>query len=216
MRGLWVPSTLTLLVGCYDPPATSERFDESIVITTRDEAVDFGEYRSFFLRPEIRVLSEAADGNVGGAPIPGMVASDVAQPLLDETRENLIERGFVEATTMVGVDLAVEAVYLRAVNTDYYCYYWWDASYWDFVGYDYYYPGGCSAGAWRSGMLVTHAVDLRDAVPPADASQEGLLEGIWYSGVYGAELDSTDYVADRAVAGIRQAFEQSPYFTTNP
>jgi uncharacterized protein DUF4136 len=216
MRGFWLPLPLLLLVGCYDPPDETERFAQSIVITTRDEDTDFAAFGTFFLRPEIRVIAEqeTIDPSPGE---PEFIPEAVAEPLLAETRRNLIARGYVETDDMTAADLAVESIYLRAVYTQYYCYYWWDWFYWGYPGYSYYYPGACSASTWQSGMLVTNAVDLMDATPPAtEDSDDGLLQGVWYSGVYGAELESVSYIADRAVAGIRQSFVQSPYFTALP
>jgi hypothetical protein len=42
------------------------------------------------------------------------------------------------------------------------------------------------------------------------------LRTVWTSAIYGAEVTSVNYVQDRAVAGINQAFIQSPYFTATP
>lgn len=204
------------VVGCYDPPDTTERFAESVVITTRDEAADFGQFRTFFLRPEVRILDETQGIDIGPSE-PETLAPSVADPLLDATRESLLERGYREADSSGDADLAVELVYLRAVTSEYYCYYWWDWYYWGYPDWYYYYPGSCTASTWRSGMLVTHAVDLMDAAPDLpEAPSTGVLQGIWYSGVYGAEAESVSYVQQRTVAGIRQAFIQSPYFTAAP
>lgn len=205
-------------MGCYSPPISEERLEESIVITTRDETADFGAYRTFFVRPEIRVLDESAldettvaQGTVDeGTPVEGEVLSaDLAEPLLAETRENLIARGYTESARREGVDLGIELVYLSAVVSDYYCYYWGDWAYWGYPGAYYYYPYGCSGSVWKSSMLVTHAVDMAAAArnPPEEP-----VRGLWYAGVYGVEAESAEFVTARAVTGISQAFVQSPYF----
>ena len=205
--------------GCYDPPISTERLEESIVITTHDEAADFGKFRTFFLRPEIRVLDETELESTTGEENPEAEAetevlpANQAEPLLAATRQNLLDRGYREASTLANADLGVEVVYARTIQSDYYCYYWGDWAYWGYPGASYYYPYGCSGSAWQSGMLVTHSVDL--AAAARDPSDE-LLRGVWYSGIYGVEAESSAFVVDRAAAGISQAFVQSPYFETTP
>jgi hypothetical protein len=215
----WVLGALSSYsMGCYSPPISEERLQESIVITTRDETADFGAYRTFFVRPEIRVLDESTldKGTTvdddGTSVETELLSADLADPLIAETRENLIARGYTEASVLEGVDLGVELVYLRTIVSDYYCYYWGDWGYWGYPGATYYYPYGCTGSAWQSSMLVTNAVDLAAAARD-EADQP--LRGIWFSGVYGVEAESAQFVAARAVAGITQAFNQSPYFAAS-
>jgi Domain of unknown function (DUF4136) len=222
------PSFLPLLVaaaalpvGCYDPPTSTERLEQSIVITTRDESADFTAYRTFFVRPEIRVLDEDDTTGKQGTVVTGsdgdVLSSDLADPLIEATRQNLIDRGYEEARSAGATQLAVELVYVRAVYSDYYCYYWGDWGYWGYPGYSYYYPYGCTGSSWQSGMLVTQVTDLTSAAPPPpEDATGGVLRGIWYSGIYGVEAESADFVADRAATGIDQAFIQSPYFAASP
>ena len=201
------------LVGCYAPPDTSERFEDSIVVTSRDETTDFGTFQTFFVRPEVRVLDEnQMDGLIETLP------PQNANPLVNQTTANLEARGYRAAATKEEADLAVELVYLRAVFSDYYCYYWSDWYYWGYPGYYYYYPYSCSSAAWRSGMVVTNVIDLASAGPPVPTPSmtNEYLRGVWFSGVYGVESDTSVVLTDRAVDGIDQAFDQSPYFTAIP
>lgn len=243
---LLAPSLSVLaLAGCYAPPAPDSRFDESIVVTARDSQADFQKYQTFFIRPEIRMIDEGQEAGIETVP------QISAQPLLDATTQNLIDRGFRAADTKEDADLGIELVYLRAVYSATYCYdwyYWWDYSYWN---YYYYYPSGsCDTAAWRSGMMVTHMTDLETmgpgpevpaqlptqlptqlpampAMPGDAATTDGtgtttvppptaatLRKGVWFSGIYGVEIDSTAFVVSRAVDGIDQAFQQSPYLST--
>ncbi len=204
-----------LLPGCYSPPASDERFDDSIVVTARDSAADFQSFQTFFLRPEIRVLDE---NDLDEGIVPETLDPATAQPMLDETRQNLLDRGYVEAATKEEANLAVEVLYLRALFSSYYCYYWWDYGYWGYPGYYYYYPYSCDTTAWRSGMVVTNVTDLAAAGPPPTVAPtaNAVLRGVWFSGVYGVESDSSALLVDRAVDGIDQAFVQSPYFSATP
>jgi uncharacterized protein DUF4136 len=244
---LLAPSLASLSVlafaGCYAPPAPDSRFEESVVVTARDSQADFQKYQTFFIRPEVRMIDEGKEEGSAAETVPDVAA----QPLLDATSQNLIDRGFRPAASKEEADLGVELVYLRAVYSATYCYdwyYWWDYYYW---GYYYYYPyGSCDTAAWRSGMMVTHMTDLETmgpaapdlpaqlpttplptplpsdgTTPPATGSITAppsttatLRKGVWYSGIYGVEIDSTSFVVSRAVDGIDQAFKQSPYLTT--
>ena len=67
-------------------------------------------------------------------------------------------------------------------------------------------------------MLVTNAIDLRDAGPAPEVTPttNSFLRGVWFSGIYGAEVDTNAFLVQRAQEGIDQAFVQSPYFSTTP
>jgi hypothetical protein len=225
----WAPSLAGgcwLLSGCYLPPSSDEQFEDSIVITSHDDGADFATFQTFFVRPGVRVLDEevleAAAG--GGDIIPEALPDELAAPLVEETRQQLLSRGYREVAVSGEADLAVELVYARNISSDYYCYYWSDWSYWGYPGYNYYYPYSCDTVTWRSGMLATNVIDLTLVAPagaaPVDQnttlSRDSFLRGLWFSGIYGTEIETAAYVAARAVQGIDQAFEQSPYFSSLP
>ena len=206
---LTLSSVVVLLVaGCGAPPPTEELLDDSLVVTKYAPRVDFTAFHSFHLRPEIRTLSE--DGKVE------TVDPDKAQPLLDATERNLVARGYVSlpAEEKDDADLAVELDYLAIVSTATWCYSWWSSGYWGSPSWGYYpYYGGCGTDVWRSDLLATHIVDLTPAHSNPDGGEAGAsnsgpmnLPGIWFSGVYGVELNSRE-----ALESIDQAFAQSPY-----
>ena len=210
------------LWGCYAPPSSDEAFEESIVVTSHDEGTDFGTYGTFFVRQEIRILDEGREED--DPAVPEVVSPAVAGPLLDATVANLTQRGYTAAATAAEANLSVELVYLRSVNSQQYCYAyygWYDYYYWGYPYYPYY--PYCDTSVWRSGTLLTYAMDTAIVpVPPpvGDAGAGGagdkVLRSVWTSAIYGAEVDSVQYVQERAVAGINQAFIQSPYFTAAP
>src|SRR4051812_48168014 len=105
---------LALGASCAAPPPDADR-DQSIVITKHAPNVDFPQFRTFFLRPQIRTLDDS------GELTP--IDSDKAQPLLDATETNLTARGFI-ATTKEQADLAVELLYTEHISTTYWCYSW--------------------------------------------------------------------------------------------
>jgi hypothetical protein len=222
--------SVTTLAACYSPPAPDERFEDTIVVTSSDEAADFATFQTFFVRPEIRVLDdsdESEDGAESADPIAALetipdmavetMAPAMATSVIDTVTQNLIARGYRQAATKTEADLAVEIVYLRTISSDYYCYYWSDWYYWGYPGYSYYYPYSCDTAEWRSGMMVTNVVDLKSAGPARPAAEMGnsVLRGVWFSGIYGVQAESSSSM-QRAVDGIDQSFEQSPYLTASP
>lgn len=216
------PSLLTVLLvstassACYWSPTEQERLEDAVVVSARDPAADLGRFRTFFLRPEIRVLEETDDLPI--SPETELIPEPIAEPMLSATRSNLQSRGFVEASTSAGVDLAVELVYVRGVQSDFYCTYWGDWAYWGYPGWSYYFPYPCGTSAWHSGMLTTHIVDLAgaEAQRAAEPDTAGVIRGVWFSGVYGAEVESISFVTARAIDGIDEAFAQSPYLVRAP
>jgi Domain of unknown function (DUF4136) len=205
-RGIFL---LALLAGCAAPPPDSDR-DQSIVLTKHAHNVDFPQYKTFFLRPEIRTLDDS------GELTP--IDSAQAQPLLDATAQNLTARGFT-ATSKDEADLAVEMLYTEHISTTYWCYSWFDPGYWGYPGgyYPYY---DCSAAMWKSNMLSTTISDLLqaradtgagDAGAGGQSGQAGQVSGIWFSGIYGIAITT-----QQAIDGVNQAFTQSPYIQTVP
>jgi hypothetical protein len=207
-----------LLTSCSAPPSSEERLSDSIVLTKRAPNANFAAYHTFFIRPEIRVL--------GDGETVDLIEEKYATPLLEETTENLTLRGYEQVDVKADAELAVELVYVRSVNTAVTCYSWWDSYYWGYPGWGYYpYYGGCTSATWRAGTLATMIVDLTPARSDASDGGEGgaagagpgekLLSSIWFSGVYGVEIDSNASIAERARQGIDQAFAQSPYLVTS-
>lgn len=216
---LYAAIAVAALSGCYAPPSTDDAFEESVVITSHAETADFSQYRTFYVRPEVRLLDEELGVNEN----PEFVSPAVAAPLVQTTRDNLAARGFIEAASKEEANLAVELVYLRSVNSQQYCYAyygWYDSYYWGYPYYPYY--PYCDTSVWRSGTLVSYAMDTAVVPVPPPVGDAGagiadkVMRTVWTSAIYGAEVDSLQYVQERATAGINQAFIQSPYFTAAP
>jgi hypothetical protein len=221
--------------GCYGTPVASERLEQSVVVTARDGAADFAAFGTFFVRPDVRAFGEgdfgedmSSAGLEESAPLP----DDVAAPLVQATREHLLARGYTEAAGPELVDLGIDLIYVRSLENETLCTYWGDWAYWGFPGWVYYFPYSCSTADWHSAMLVTHVTDLAraraddaagapaaptpDGAAPPNADAAGVLHGVWFSGIYGVEANSVEFVTERAVAGVEQSFIQSPYFLRAP
>ena len=200
---------LVLGAGCAAPPPEADR-DQSIVITKHAHDVDFPQYRTFFLRPEIRTLDDEGELEP--------IDSAKAQPLLDATERNLTARGFT-AATKEQADLAVEMIYTQQISTTYWCYSWYSSSYWGYPG-GYYPAYGCDTVMWKSNMLSTTISDLTAARDDSSGGEAGAggqsgqgekVPGIWFSGIYGLAITT-----QQAIEGVNQAFSQSPYIQTVP
>jgi hypothetical protein len=229
LAGLWF--------GCDSTPLEQERLRQSVIVTSRDDGADFLAFRTFFIRPGVRVLEDPATSVAGtpGAPstaeVPDSPSADsprgaqqevlpdlLSEPLLQATRENLLDRGYSEAAESGAADLGMDLIYVRSAYTDYLCNNWGDWTYWGFAGWSYYFPYSCTSTSWQGGMLVTHAIDLASARERKAAAPDtfGVLRGVWFAGVYGLEVESAAFVTGRALVGIDESFEQSPYFRGQP
>jgi hypothetical protein len=227
---------MALVAGCVPSPS-SESLSSSVVLTKRAPNVNFSNYKTFFLRPEIRQLSDTSQSTV--------LPDNYATPLLAQTRKQLIDRGYDEVETQANAELAIEMLYITSTWVATSCYSWWDPYYWGYPYWGYYpYYGGCSASTWQSNTLATLMVDLTPAKSPTtsrtlaantepdDGGSEDsgaaedsgvvdsgggivpkLLGGIWFSGVYGIQFSSSDSL-QKGLDGIDQAFTQSPYLTS--
>jgi len=203
---------LALLGGCAASPSSSDLYSDSIVLTKHAPEADFKEYKTYYLRPQIRTVGD--DGEL--AP----VDDAKAEKLLDATSQNLQARGYV-ATSKDKADLGVELLYTEHVSTTYWCYGWYDPWYWGYPYYPYYPYYGCDGAMWKSNMLSTSIADLKTARdnPGTGGGEAGAggqgsgpsVDGIWFSGVYGIALNS-----QQAVDGINTAFKQSPYIKAAP
>src|SRR4051794_23218625 len=93
--------------GCASPAPEADRLAESIVITKHGPDVDFQDYKTYYLAPEIRTLDD--DGELSP------VDEAQAAPLLNATDNNLKARGF-RAVSKQTADLGVQIMYLEHIN----------------------------------------------------------------------------------------------------
>jgi hypothetical protein len=195
--------------GCA-PSASEESLESSIVVTLRAPAADFGRYQTFFLRPEIRTLT--VDGTASAAIDPS-----VANPLLERTRQQMESRGYRSIDDRAVADLALEMIYTESDWVSTYCYSWWDPYYWGYPSYYYYPYYGCSGTTWQTNTVATMMTDLTPARDRGrdvgDAGSPQALNGIWFSGINGIVISTSDSL-QKALDGINQAFQQSPYISS--
>ena len=152
-----------LIASCAPAYPSDEALQSSVVFTLRAPQANFGSYQTYFLRPEIRQLTTDGTGTA-------TLDSNVAGPLLDETREQMANRGYVMIDDKTEADLAVEMIYVSSQWISTYCYSWWDPYYWGYTGWYYYPYYDCSASTWQTNTLATMITDLS---PARDARVRG-------------------------------------------
>jgi hypothetical protein len=199
--------------GCA-PAASEESLESSIVVTLHAPNADFGGYQTFFLRPEIRELT--LDGTASATIDPA-----VAEPLLEQTRRQMESRGYRSVADKAIADLAVEMIYTESDWVSTYCYSWWDPYYWGYPSYYYYPYYGCSGTTWQTNTVATMLTDLTpardqgrgDPVGDGGTAPPKSLNGLWFSGINGIVFSTGDSM-QKALDGINQAFQQSPYLSS--
>src|SRR4051794_21174895 len=121
-----------LCFGCDSTPLEQERLQQSVIVTSRDAQADFLAFRTFFIRPEVRVLEDPTTAAGTSGTTSGVRSGDLppaaqqellpdvlSEPLLQATRENLLDRGYTEASESGSADLGLDLVYVRSASTDY-------------------------------------------------------------------------------------------------
>jgi hypothetical protein len=212
--------------GCYTTPDTSQRVTEDIVVTKYDPTVTFSGYATFAVDPTVRAIGEwTIPLEDGGLP------SSMSSALITSVEQQLTARGFTEVQPWQRPDLGISISAIGALNVATYVvpYAYWGYGYpyyWGYPAYGYYAPWSYSTTVWKSGTVTVEAFDLKaaaaqevslDAGPGTGVSIDGgrlslRISCIWAALVYGVASDTTAGSVNRIVAGIEQAFTQSPYF----
>lgn len=195
--------SVVAFTGCRKDPANAlEAEERRIYITNRDEAANFGAFRTFSIADNVLVV----DGNNSRSQL-----TPADQAYLEAFRAAMQSRGYTQVDRAANPDIGVQASRIIRTSTgimsvpDYFGY--WDPFYWG-SGF------GAGFGGWgapplfytttyqvREGMLAFDLIDLRNA------QANNNLRVIWNGLVRGAGLNS----ASTAASQVEQLFLQSPY-----
>ena len=124
-------------------------------------------------------------------------------------------RGYAEAPTQDDADLGLQLSYIETTHYFTYGNYGWGfPGYWN-PGYwgnwnDWYYPF-VSVFNYTNGCLVVQMLDLKKT--STSSAQSGLTV-IWEALTVGLLQNSEAVNQANAIAGVKQAFKQSPYIKT--
>lgn len=196
------------LGGCY-PGSTDLGDDEyDIVLTIRDESVDFGAYRTYVL-PDTVIHIEDRDGVIE-------LPRDQDDLILSVVAANMESLGYERELDPEanGSDLVLLVAAVGTESVDWFYGYWDWWGWWP--GWGYYPPGFGPGWGWgyppgyigavrieQGGVLMT----LVDPAAVDSDSQE--LPVVWAGAVRG--LLSGGNAEGRLTDGINQAFDQSSY-----
>jgi hypothetical protein len=192
-------STIALIWGCYpDGPEFADELD--IVFTIHDGDYPF-QNKSTYSMPD-SIVKITGDVLAEDEFIKGIYA----QPMLAEIERNMEQRGWTRVTENADVELLPAAWTSTTVTVyGYYGSYWcWYNPY--YCGGGWYYPYPVTS-SYTSGTLVMFMTD------PNVLSTDDRQRMVWTAAING--LLTGAYDADRINSAIDQAFEQSPYLTTN-
>lgn len=195
---------------CRKLPDTSELSSDFVVYTNYDLDADFTSYGTFAMPENV--------GQITDNPNDSILDGELAEPLIEEVRQQLIARGYTEVSRDDNPELGVGMTVLKNVTV---WGGWYPGGWWGYPGYGggcYYYYCGYYPGypgyypvyyVSTTGSVVIELIDLENA----DIENER-LPVIWTNFNAGA-LGSTSENMANALNSIDQAFLQSPYISAN-
>lgn len=202
---------LTIIVtGCQKEPDWGKLSNDLLVYTHYDEEVDFAKYNTFYIPDSILVLDNSKKEPVY------ISSNDIrALSILEALTDEMTRCGYTQVTDRADADLGIITSYIKRTSTyvgyDYPYwwfdfYYYWPFDYWDPYYYDWYpyYPYPVTY-SYTTGTIAVEMIALKDA----DTSSK-MLPFVWTACMAGIESSNQINISN-AIAGIYQAFEQSPY-----
>jgi hypothetical protein len=190
---------------CRKTPDFGQLSSELVVVTNRDNAAHFNDYKTYYISDTV--------ANLGGSGADTILTDDNAKTLVQTVKDNMNARGYVYADRSTHPDLGIQIGVVKVNTTVEYpgwwdgSYGWWDPWYWGWY-YPYYYPW-TTVYSYSTGTIIVNMYDIKNA----QANQN--ITGIWNNIDFGALGSSTSTNITRAVNAINQGFEQSPYVNAN-
>lgn len=206
--------SLAILQGCY--PDKIDYVDEyDVAATIYDETVDFSSFETFHVLDTIMHLTDDEEDDPN-------FSRDHDEFILELIRENMRNLGFQEIESPDSSNIPDVAIFVEALSSEYYSYWW---GYWDwypwwgwypgYPGYPWYpsypwypgYPGGGYYSSYTTGTLMIEMADMETF----DPEEEAKLEFVWSGFVDGLLVNNKSNAQSRLQKQINQLFEQSPY-----
>lgn len=198
---------LVALAACEKDPDLDKVQDQVVTYTQYDKTENFGTARTYYLTDSILLINQSPDTTY--------LDKSISEPIISAMASNMNSRGYTRVTDKKTADLGLQLSYIE--STYYFAIsdnpYWWDnyPAYW-WPGYwgnwwgDWYYPY-YNVFSYSNGSLLTGMVDLRTTSTSTDQK----LRVVWQAYSVGLLQGSKQQNIDNAVAGVNQAFTQSPY-----
>ncbi len=213
---------VAMLTSCYpDDDITYDQTD--VVITTKDDTVDFNKIHTYYLPDEVFVIDTT--GETGEVKYKDIILGEIAQHLNDYGYQRVMDTTNASDSIDVVVIASVVENTLTSIWYPYYPYYpgwdwWWGSPGWGYYppGWGYYppgyyppyYPGYPYITQYTTGTLM---IDMIDPWKPQEHVEEGdtvvTYPNYWEATIHG--LLEGNNIESRIKKSIDQAFEQSKY-----
>ena len=201
---------IVTLASCQKAPDWGKLSNDLLVYTHYDQAFDFAQYNTFYLPDSVLLLDNSKEEAVyidNNDPR--------ARNIIEVLTNEMTRCGYTQVNNRNEADLGLIATYIKRTSTyiDYnYPYWWydfyyyWPLDYWDpyYNGWYPYYPYPATY-SYTTGTLAIEMIALKKADNTAQK-----LPFVWTAYMAGIESSNQINIAN-SVAGIYQAFEQSPY-----
>ncbi len=191
-----------LLAGCY-PAGPDYTEDLDAVYTVYDQQYDFVSKGTYAMPDQIVTDVQITNG---GDTIYEYMKPVYADQILDRIDANMTSLGWTKVDVSADPDVLLMPAGLSSTTYFYdYWYGWWYGGYWGYWGW--YYPPYYTVSSYTTGSMIIAMAD------PNIDSPINRSPAIWL-GVANGLLTSGGNIT-RALDGVDQAFEQSPYLKTN-
>jgi hypothetical protein len=191
------------LAGCY-PGGPDYTEDLDVVYTNYDSEFDFAG-RSTYAMPD-QIVTDVEITNAGDTVYEYMKPV-YADQILAKIAANMTALGW----TRVDIDASPKPDVLLTPgaisSTTYFYSYWYDWWYGGYYGWGWYYPPSYTVSSYTTGSLIMTIADpnIDNPINKSPTAWIGVLNGL---------LSGSGNIG-RALDGVDQAFEQSPYLKTN-
>jgi len=197
--------TGAFLWSCSPDSGLNAISDYDVVVTTYVPGADYGGIRTYVVPDTVALIIDPDDA------YPDTIGRDLEVLILSKVAEQLDLLGY-EAGPDTGSTPPDILVPVAVTTTEYSGTYWeyypgWGHYYpwWGWGGWGYWYPYPVSY-TYSTGTIFIDMLDLRNADP-----EEELVPVVWNEAFNGLLGDTPHGRDERIVAGIEQAFTQSPY-----
>jgi hypothetical protein len=198
-----IPLLCLFIISCRKDPIKNLSEDESrLYITNYDTAASFSTYKTFSIQDSVAVISNNQ--------LQTHERREIDALFIEAITNALRARGYTKVSRDENPDLGVAASRVSNTSTnivsynDYGNYYdsYWDPFYWDYGGYNYYFPTYYGVYQTNETAFMVDVFDLKNA------SQNNQIRSIWSGMIRGSGVFNSSSVESQ----VNALFSQSPYF----
>lgn len=186
------------------PTYTVNTSDLDMVWTNYDDSKNFAAFKTYYV-PDSIILEDDVD------PEDAIALQEYYDQVLKEVNDNMATLNYTRVDSSDNPDMGLGiTIITRTTHVISYNYWYYYPPYWGYPGYGYYYPWGTYMGSYEEGAVI---IDLADLTNIDEENRK--INAIWAALVGGVLTgDKNKVISSRLIAGIDQAFKQSPYLGT--